>query len=101
VASHPLAETGASQDLQFETELTSSSWVAIRAFPHAHTNPIWIHVNDRPIRSRQSLEWMLQAVDQCWKQKERTYAEAELPAARALYESARTIYRKRLEEAGQ
>jgi hypothetical protein len=101
VASQTLSETGESKTVEFETEITTSSWIAIRAFPHAHTNPIWITINDRPIRSKPSLEWMLQSVDQCWKQKERTYAEAELPAARALYESARTHYRKRLAEAGE
>ena len=80
-------------------EITRSSWVAIRHFPSAHTNPIKVIVDGKPVRaSRDSAAWCLAAVDQCWKQKSSSYAEAEQTEAKAAYEHARETYRRIMAE---
>ncbi len=85
--------------LSFETEIKQSSWVAVRCFPHAHTNPIFVLVGEKPIRAnRASVEWCLQGVEQCWKMKKGTYKKEELEQAEKDYEHARKAYQKILEE---
>lgn len=87
------------EDLEFDWTPERSSWVAIRIFPSSHTNPIFVEVDDRPIRaSRRSAQWCLDAVDVCWRQKRGNTRAFELPAAEAAYEAARQAYRARLEE---
>jgi len=100
VARKEIVADGSLQDVEFETEIAQSSWVALRILPSSHTNPIFVVVDEKPIRaSRKSLEWCLKSVDQCWSQKERHIREDEKQLARDVYEHARRTYRKRLEEA--
>lgn len=100
VAKQLVPQDGQARELVFETRVERSSWLAVRMFPGAHTNPIWVLVDDQPVRaSRRSAEWCLRGVDQCWKQKERTYAEGEREEARRAYEHARASYRQILSEA--
>ncbi len=105
VNGYPVARTtivadGQMRDVSFDVAIERSSWVALRILPSSHTNPIWVMVGDKPVRpSRRSIEWCLQGVDQCWSQKERFYAPAEIPQARLDYEHARQVYRQRLTEA--
>jgi hypothetical protein len=74
-----------------------SSWVAARILPAAHTNPMFVLVNNKPVRaSRESAEWLANAVHQCWTQKSPKIATAEQAAARTAYDHAETVY-KRLE----
>jgi hypothetical protein len=100
VNGHPVARQiivadGSLRELTFETHLERSSWVAARILPSSHTNPIWVTVDDRPVRaSRRSAEWCLKGVDQCWSQKERFIKADELEQARAAYDHARQIYRQ-------
>lgn len=94
-----IVPNGSKQKLEFkDVKFKQSSWVAIRVFPHAHTNPIWIIKDGKPIRHKSSLEWCLAGVEQCWKQKQKTYADAEMKEAEAAYEHARKVYRQRLAE---
>ncbi|WP_182868088.1 CehA/McbA family metallohydrolase [Stieleria mannarensis] len=95
-----LRADGGLQELSFEAKVQESQWVAIRVFPHAHTNPIYVVCDGKPIRGPiASIRWCLAGVDQCWKSKQPTYAEAEQQEAEAAYEHARTFYRRLLEEA--
>ena len=48
--------------------------------------------------SRQSAEWCLRAVDQCWKSKESRIRLAERGEAVRAYEFAREAYRQRIRE---
>jgi hypothetical protein len=90
---------GTLQEVTFEVPIQQSSWMALRILPSSHTNPIWALVGDQPVRaSRRSVEWCLKGVDQCWSQKQRFIAAAEMPAAEAAYEHAREVYRHRLAE---
>jgi hypothetical protein len=53
----------------------------------------------QPIRaSRQSAQWCLDAVNQCWTQKATQIRAGELDAARQAYDHAREVYRQRLGE---
>ena len=97
VAKETLVADGTLRDLTFEVPIQRSSWVAARILPSSHTNPIWVLVGGKPVRSsRRSAEWCLKGVDQCWSQKERFIAAAELDQAKADYEHARRTYRRLL-----
>lgn len=98
VASRPLKSNGQEQEVAFDIPVSKSSWVALRVFPHAHTNPIFVLVEDKPIAAnRRSAEWLLAGVEQCWKHKQRTYDEDEQSDAIAAYDHARKVYREIIE----
>lgn len=98
VAKKLITADGHTEDISFDIEITRSSWVALRIFASSHTNPIFVIVNDKPIREKRSLEWCLESVDQCWSQKEPLIAPKEHADAVAAYEHARKVYRERLAE---
>jgi len=100
VAVREVKADGTLSGLRFDAPaVTRSSWVAVRVFPHAHTNPIVVSVDNRPVRaSRHSAEWLLAGLEQCWKTKERTYKDAERDQAAAAYDHARRVYRAVIEE---
>lgn len=99
VAKKAIPADGSVTDVEFDYTPTQSSWAAIRVFPAAHTNPIFIEVDGKPIRAdRRSAQWCLDAVDVCWKAKERAIRDSEKAAAAEAYEVARRTYRKILAE---
>ena len=99
VARQTIAADGQIRDLSFDVKIERSSWVAIRILPSSHTNPIWVTVDNQPVRaSRQSAGWCLKAVDQCWSQKEKLIAASEQDDAKAAYGHARETYRRILAE---
>jgi hypothetical protein len=99
VARVPIRPNGTLQTVTFEVPIERSSWVALRTFPSAHTNPIFVLVGDKPIRaSKRSAEWCLKGVEQCWSQKERFYRGAERLQAEKDYDYARAAYRRIREE---
>jgi len=104
VNGHPVARKsitadGSIREISFDVAIDRSSWVALRILPSSHTNPIFVIVDDRPVRaSRQSAEWCLKAVDQCWSQKARRISERERPDAEKAYEHARQVYRRIISE---
>jgi hypothetical protein len=99
VAQQRIVADGSLRDLTFNAPLTQSSWVAVRILPSSHSNPVFVLVDGKPIRaSRRSAQWCLDGVEKCWTEKARTYKPAEMDDARAAYEHARVVYRKRVEE---
>jgi hypothetical protein len=99
VKQQEIVADGSIRELTFEVPIERSSWVALRLFPSVHTNPVFVIVDNQPIRaSRRSAEWCLRGVDQCWKEKQKFYAEAEMEEAAKAYEHARVVYRKRFSE---
>jgi hypothetical protein len=60
----------------------------------AHTNPIFVLVNDKPINIKKSAEWCRKAVDQCWKMKKISIRPEEISEAEDAYETARKLYDK-------
>ena len=99
VARKRLVADGAVHDISFDVPIEKSSWVAMRILASSHTNPIFVVVNGKPIRaSRDSAEWCLAAVNQCWTQKEAKTSKAELPDALKAYNHARDVYQKLIQE---
>lgn len=83
---------GKLHNIQFTYPMQRSGWAALRIFPSAHTNPIFITLGGQPIRVRQSAGWCRQAVDQCWKMKKDNIRSEERNAAQAAYNKARKVY---------
>ena len=99
VAKKNIVADGSLTDLAFDVKLERSSWVALRILPSSHTNPIFVLVDEKPIRaSRRSAEWCLKGVEQCWTQKKKLIAAGELAEAEKAYDHARETYRKLLGE---
>jgi hypothetical protein len=99
-ATQPLLADGTIHTLTFDVPLDRSSWIAARILPSSHTNPVFVVMGGQPIRaSRQSAQWCLDAVNQCWTQKAAQIKAGELEAARAAYDHAREVYRQRIAEA--
>lgn len=80
------------QDLKFTYSIQKSSWVAIRIYESAHTNPIFVIVDGKPIAEKKSAQWCRDAVDQCWKMKKDQFRSEEMAAAQQGYDHARKVY---------
>jgi hypothetical protein len=93
VQSREIVADGKWTDVTFDYQADKSAWMAVRIFPSSHTNPIFVVVDDKPIREKKSIEWCLQAVGQCWKEKSKQIRKSELEEARRGYEHARNVYR--------
>jgi hypothetical protein len=102
VARKNIVADGSVQDLALDVPIERSSWLAVRILGSSHTNPIFVLVDGKPIRaSRQSAQWCLAGVNQCWTQKAPKISKAELPDAEAAYDHAREVYTKLLAECEQ
>lgn len=80
------------KDIRFNYTITKSSWVAMRVYPSAHTNPVFIRIDEKPIYENSSAIWCRQTVDQCWKMKQSSIREDERAAAELAYNKARAVY---------
>jgi hypothetical protein len=99
IARKEILADGTMQDVGFDAPVERSSWLAVRILGSSHTNPIFVLVDGKPIRaSRQSAEWCLAGVNQCWTQKAPKISKAELPDAQAAYDHAREVYTKLIAE---
>ncbi len=92
---------GTWKNISFDHLVNSSSWVALRVFPAAHSNPIFVLVNNKPIHIAKSAEWCRDALDQCWKMKQPGIRAEERAAAKELYDKARKIYQEIIDESGK
>jgi hypothetical protein len=88
-------------DVKFDYVIKRSAWIALRIYPSAHTNPLFVKVDGKPIAVKESAEWCRAVVDQCWQKKEPNIRAAEREAAAAAYEKARKIYDRLIHNAGQ
>ena len=99
IARKEILADGTVQDVSFDAPVERSSWLAVRILGSSHSNPIFVLVDGKPIRaSRQSAEWCLAGVNQCWTQKAPKISKAELPDAQAAYDHAREVYTKLIAE---
>lgn len=99
VSSQELLADGTPREMKFEVPIASSSWVAARIIPAAHTNPVFVIVDGKPIRaSRRSAEWALKGVNQCWTQKSAHISQAETGEAQKAYDHAREVYKQLIRE---
>ena len=98
VAKQDIVADGDWNNLTFEHDLDKSSWIAVRILTSSHTNPIFVLVDGKPIRTRESVEWCLQGVEKCWEMKVDRIREDEREAARAAYDHAQQVYTRMLED---
>jgi len=102
VATKTLLADGTEQDFTFPVDVQQSSWIAVRILPSAHTNPVFVHVADKPIRAnKRSAEWCVKAVDTCWNSKQNAIREDERAAAKKAYDEAKAIYERIAAESTQ
>lgn len=99
VATQSIVADGNWNDLQWDVEIQQSSWIALRIFPSMHSNPIFVSVDNQPIRAhRRSAQWCRDAVDVCWEKKRKMIRPSELPEAEHAYQKAREYYDRVLSE---
>ena len=99
-ATKQIEADGSEQSLSFDVDVPHSSWIAVRILPSVHTNPIFVVVDDQPIRaSKRSAEWCRKAVDVCWESKKGQIREEERAVAKQAYDGAAAIYETLIEEA--
>ncbi len=85
--------------VHFNIVIHASSWIALRIYPSAHTNPIFITIAGTPFRAfRKSVAWCRQCVDVCWEQKWPRIRPTELTAAVEAFDHARRTYDRILRE---
>jgi len=100
IAKQDLTADGNWNDLQWEVPIEQSSWIALRIFPSMHTNPIFVHVDQKPIQpSKLSAQWCRDAVDVCWNKKSPLIRAEERDAAQAAYNIAREYYDRAIQAA--
>lgn len=92
---------GQLNDISFSPKITKSGWLAVRIYPSSHSNPVFVKVGNQPILEKQSAEWCLATLEQCWKMKEPNIHPEEKEAAAVAYESARNVYRKLIANGGK
>jgi len=98
VEKQEISADGNWNDLKFDYKIEESSWVTVRVFPSAHTNPIFVIIDEKPIRNKKSVVWLLEAVDKAWEMKSVRIRENELDGAREAYDYARNVYKKIIQE---
>ena len=99
VAKKTLTADGKFESFELDVKVEKSSWIAVRILPSCHTNPIFIHVDDQPIRvNAKSAQWCIDSVRACWDSKRNQIRESERAAAKQAYDQATEIYRQILDE---
>ena len=99
VARKKIVADGKLREVSFDVPIERSSWVALRILPSSHTNPVFVVVDEKPIRaSKKSAEWCLQATEKCWTEKKKAIRKEELAEAEKAYDFARSAYKKIAEE---
>jgi hypothetical protein len=94
VDSSEITADGKWNDVSFNYSIDRSSWIALRVYPSSHSNPVFVHVEGRPVREKKSAEWCRKAVDQCWRMKQGNIRAEEKTSAEAVYNQARAVYDK-------
>ena len=98
VDSTKITADGKWKDLSFTRRIEKSSWLALRIFPCAHTNPVFVTVRGQPVIEHQSARWSRRAVDRCWEMKKGKISDVELPDAVDAFDRARTVYDRLMEQ---
>jgi hypothetical protein len=100
VAAKSIKADGSWTDIDFDVPVTQSSWLALRIFPSSHSNPIFVQVEDTPVRaSAASATWLARALVYLWQTKSSLIHLDEREEAKTAYERARAQYLLRAQEA--
>jgi hypothetical protein len=94
VARREIDADGQLRDETFDVQIDRSAWVALRILPSSHTNPVWVDVAGKPIRSRKSAEWAQKAVEVCWNAKVNRVRLEEQGEMKRAYDHARSEYKR-------
>jgi len=81
-------------NVSFHLPVNRSGWIALRIYPGAHTNPVFIIVNNKPIVVKESAQWCKNAVERCWQMKNNHIRTEEKAAAKEAYDKAILFYDK-------
>ena len=101
-STHTLHADGERRSFDVPVDIEKSSWVAVRILPSVHTNPVFVHVDNKPIRAnRRSAQWCIDAVETCWNSKQKMIRKEERNEAKMAYDEAAAIYRQILAECGE
>lgn len=87
---------GKVQPVLFSPEITEGSWVALRIYASAHTNPVYIDLNGKSVSVEKSIDWCIKAVDKCWEKKHPQIRNEERGEAEKAYQTAKEWYQKKL-----
>lgn len=98
VAREEIEANGNWNTLTFNYTIHESSWMAIRVLPSSHTNPIFVYVGDKSIIKKESVEWCLKSLKQCWIEKSKAIRDSEIKDAKMAYDHAENIYRALLKQ---
>ena len=92
-ASKPVPADGTLQNLAFSIPIERSSWVALRLMGAGHSNPVFVLVDNKPVRaSRASVEWSQRALLQAYDAESSRWSPEDAPVAAAAFQYAYEIY---------
>jgi len=90
---------GTPRSVSFTVPIDRSSWIALRILYSGHTYPIFLELNNKPVRaSRRSALWCRACVDKVWEVKSPFIRESERRAAAEAFEFARKAYDRIISE---
>ena len=98
-ATKTIAADGSEQKIDFSLPIQQSSWVAIRIRGAAHTNPVFVLIDNMPVRaSRASVEWIMRSLLEAYEASNPRWTEKESANAHAAYGYSYAVYQKLLAE---
>ena len=99
ISQQEIIANGKLQDIEFEVPIHYSSWIALRILPSSHTNPVFVIVDNKPIRaSKRSAQWCLEGVKKCRKEKLRFMGKDEIDDFNMTYDHAEMVYKNIINE---
>ena len=99
VASQQILADGSVQRIKMDIQMRRSGWVALRLMGAGHSNPIYVLVNNQPVRgSRSSVEWSLQALIRAYQASSVGWNPSVAPLAASAYDYAFAVYDRILRE---
>lgn len=100
VDSKMVVADGQTHDLMFKVPIRRSGWIAVRQFPQLHTNPVYVIIDQKPVRAdRRSALWCAESVRLLWKNRRRFIDIQEQPEAEVAYRTALDRYLRIAQEA--
>ena len=89
VATQDVLADGQVHTLEFKTNVSQSSWIALRQFPQLHTNSVSVILGGKPIRaSADSARWCQETIRLLWKNRRQHISASERSDAKAAYDRA-------------
>jgi hypothetical protein len=98
-ATKTITADGSEQKVDLTLPIQQSSWVAIRIKGAAHTNPVFVLIDNMPVRgSRASVEWNMRSLLEAYEAANPRWTEKESANAHAAYGYSYAVYQKILAE---